>query len=592
MVANFPDGVSTVKLYKEASGGSWDEVATDESNAAGNAYFYDYQVTEPQRLFARKSNGDRTEIDTVAPISKVSFDMQRDCSGNNCGTTATATGVLDPAHAGRVFTLQRQSGSSWVTVTGASPTATGADGKVEIQFPLAGIPQYTARVYRLTSAAVGSSPAVTSSHTLSFIPGPAELGPNVLRVDVDGGKFPTTKGPVYTGDATLSVDGVVTHNQLALEDFGVRGSSTSIYTKRPYKLKFEDKPDVKPFGMTKGKNWSLLASWLDLTLMRDKAALDLGRRLSPTLSWTPDSRFVELFVNDQYRGTYTLTESVKIDGSRVDIDEEKGMIMEVDGASVADSSLGFLSTIGKIAFAFKDPDERKTLDGGGADPTSVTSAKLTAVRNRINALEAKLYSSARVGPNGYAAFIDVPSAIDYYLVKEFTKDHDADFYRSHYFSWNMGGTQTEDHVPTVLDDGKFHFGPVWDFDQSAGAATDTDPVYQYFASPTGWYLRGTGTGARPNYKTHWFVQLFKDPAFEAAVKARWAVVKPKFKQIADTDIAAYKAAIGPGAASDRARWASEPRRYKPHGTTYDAEITYVTKWYKDRYTWMDGQLSN
>ena len=214
VVANFPDGVSTVKLYKEATGGKWDEVATDESNAAGNAYFYDYQVTEPQRLFARKSNGDRTEIDPVAPSSKVSFDMQRDCSGNNCGTTATATGVLDPAEAGRVFTLQRQSGSSWVTVTGASPTATDADGKVEIDFPLAGIPQYTARIYRLTSPAVGSSPAVTSPHTISFMPGPAELGKNVLRVDVEGGKFPTSKGLEYTGhgDAQRNGDVNSTHN--------------------------------------------------------------------------------------------------------------------------------------------------------------------------------------------------------------------------------------------------------------------------------------------------------------------------------------------------------------------------------------------
>ena len=244
VVANFPDGVSTVKLYKEATGGKWDEVATDESNAAGNAYFYDYQVTEPQRLFARKSNGDRTEIDPVAPSSKVSFDMQRDCSGNNCGTTATATGVLDPAEAGRVFTLQRQSGSSWVTVTGASPTATDADGKVEIDFPLAGIPQYTARIYRLTSPAVGSSPAVTSPHTISFMPGPAELGKNVLRVDVEGGKFPTSKGLEYPATATASQDGVVnsTINNFAVEEFGVRGTSTAGYTKRPYKLKFEDSP--------------------------------------------------------------------------------------------------------------------------------------------------------------------------------------------------------------------------------------------------------------------------------------------------------------------------------------------------------------
>jgi hypothetical protein len=62
-------------------------------------------------------------------------------------------------------------------------------------------------------------------------------------------------------------------------------------------------------------------------------------------------------------------------------------------------------------------------------------------------------------------FIDVPSAIDFHLVKEFTKDHDAGFWHSHYFWWDP-----------VVGDGKFHFGPAWDFDAKAavdiGAETD------------------------------------------------------------------------------------------------------------------------
>ena len=31
------------------------------------------------------------------------------------------------------------------------------------------------------------------------------------------------------------------------------------------------------------------------------------------IAWTPQSRYVEMFVNDQYRGSYLMTESVKID---------------------------------------------------------------------------------------------------------------------------------------------------------------------------------------------------------------------------------------------------------------------------------------
>ena len=105
-------------------------------------------------------------------------------------------------------------------------------------------------------------------------------------------------------------------------------------------------------------------------------------------------------------------------------------------------------------------------------------------------------------------------------------------------------------------------------------------------------LRGTGTpsdSGRQLYKTHWFVQLFKDAGFSAAVKARWALVKDEFKKVGDSEVAALKTEIGVGAANDRSRWASEPKRYRSHGT-FNQEIAWVTDWYKKRFTWMDGQL--
>ena len=588
LTANFPSGSFSISLYKETDQDVWSLVEKKPSNSSGNADFLDFPVTGTQRVFARKTNNDRTEVDLISPTPKLS--IRRDCTGNDCSSTATAYGELDPAQEGQVFKLQRQSGTSWVSVTGASPATTGADGKVEIQFPLAGIPQWTARVYRLTS--VGASPAVTSSHTISFMPGPNQLGPNVLRVDVEGGKFPTSKGPEYPAKATASQNGDVNAiiDNFAVEDFGVRGTSTAGYTKKPYKLKFENSPrDTTVFGMGADKSWTLLASFLDQSFVREKIGLDLGRRLnahddgSAGNRWTPDSRFVELFVNDQYRGSYLMTESVKIDRDRVDISSKQGMIMEVDNA--LSSAIDFLSSR-QIVFAFKDPDERKT---GDEVEEGVTDAKVTAIRNRINAFEAKLYSSS--GRDEYKDFIDEEAAVDFNLIKEFTKDNDADFNSSHYFSWDQKIDTTAPLNP--LQDGRFHFGPAWDFDRSAGNVDPDTAGHTYVSSPNGWMLRGTGTpsdSGRQLYRTHWFVQLFKDEGFKAAVKARWAVVRDEFQKVGASEVATLKDAIGVGAANDRNRWASEPKRYRSHGT-FSQEIAWVTDWYKKRFTWMDGQLS-
>ena len=69
VAANFPDGIFMVTLYKETTSGTWTAVGTDESNSSGNAYFPNYAVNGTQRLFARKGNGDRTEVDTLTPTS-------------------------------------------------------------------------------------------------------------------------------------------------------------------------------------------------------------------------------------------------------------------------------------------------------------------------------------------------------------------------------------------------------------------------------------------------------------------------------------------------------------------------------------------
>ena len=577
-LANFPSGTFDVTLYEETSPGVWSFLGVDRTNSSGNAYFHDFEVTGTRNVFAVATTGKRTEVDTIAPTPEVTLSIQRDCTGNNCDPAATASGAIDPAQDGRSFELQYQSGSSWIAV--GNPGTTGPDGKVEIPFSLAGVTQWSARSYRLHSAAGTFGPAV-SSNIIKFMPGPSELGENVLRVDVKDGIFPTTKGPEYEGVATLSTGGTVAHNHVALEGFGVRGSSTAGYVKKPYKLKFLSKPPTGTtvFGMPRAKNWTLLAGFVDRSLVREKVALDLGRDMG-NLGWTPDSRYVEMFVNDQYMGAYLMTESVKIDGDRVDVDETQGMIMETDGVSVANSQLGFKSSKG-IVFAFKDPDERKD---GGNDPKGVTTAKLNAIKTKINAFESKLYSSTT--RSQYPDFIDVPSAIDYYLVKEFTKDFDSDFYRSDYFSWDPSGRLNE-----PLSDGKFHFGPAWDFDRSAGANTDTTTAAKYQASPSGFYIRGTGTSSgHPNYTTHWFVQLFKNTAFKNAVGARWETVKGEFEQAA-ADARAAADDLGPGADNDRNRWAGESRRYKARASTYEGEVNFVANWYEDRFTWMDTQLN-
>ncbi len=137
--ANFPDGTFAVEFYGEGPTDTWTKLATIQSNSSGNAYYNTYEVDGVQWVFARRTNHDRTEIDTLTPSAKPTLSIQRNCNENVCTGNATASGALDPVAAGVPMQLQRLSSGSWVAV--GSPVNTDASGKVAISFSLSGEPQ-------------------------------------------------------------------------------------------------------------------------------------------------------------------------------------------------------------------------------------------------------------------------------------------------------------------------------------------------------------------------------------------------------------------------------------------------------------------
>ncbi len=522
-------------------------------------------------------------IDTVAlGIARI---------GNNFKASGTATAGLP----GRLFALQYKSGSSWVQVPGTNKIEAGSNGELSWTSPVNG-----SKSYRIAGDAVDPTPGAVYSPTVPFTPGPSTLGTNVIYATTDSGGTPTKKGVDYTGTATL-VSGETASAPLDLETIAVRGNSSASKDKKPYKLKFESKQ--KPFGMKSDKTWILLANYQDRTLVRSKVAWDVGKQLSG-LKWNPDSVFTELFLNGKYLGSYQLVQSIKIDSNRVNVNKTTGQILEWDPHwKDGDGTFGFTSFSGQDV-SFKDPDEYKQLEPGddgypGADPEGLSDAKRAALKIKVNNFEKVLYGSdkkrswsgttnntyAPGDPNDWTTYLDLSSAVDYYLAREFTKDQDADMYRSNFFYTNNIDPASSD---------KFFMGPIWDFDRSAGAVTGGSTS---IASTSGWWMRGTGSPAHNTNKIHWYTRLIKDPRFMAALEARWAEKRSVFQAVGATGVDGIVSSIGGSpalgakvAANDLAVWGRGGSRYAFHTSSYSKEITWVKSWYTNRYKWMDGQL--
>ena len=230
---------------------------------------------------------------------------------------------------------------------------------------------------------------------------------------------------------TVTLDGVAHTTEVR-----GRGNSSWGWAKKPYKLKLEE--DAALVGDVAHDEWVLLANYGDRSGLRTATAFAIAAQTR--LAWTPKFRFVDVVLNGQSQGLYMLTEQVEEGGGRVDLPDD-GYLLEFNKRYLRDGEPGFRTKRGS-AIAFKDPDE-------------VTKKQRRQVRRRGVALRAgPLRPGLRRPEDGLPGLRRRGRLIDWYLVEELFANQDSNFQSSVNFSWVPGK--------------RFVFGPVWDFDLSAG----------------------------------------------------------------------------------------------------------------------------
>ncbi len=105
----------------------------------------------------------------------------------------------------------------------------------------------------------------------------------------------------------------------------------------PYRIKFTEKQSV--LGLNDGarcKSWVLLRTFS--TGIRDYFAYDVARIVNDGNYYVTDAQFVQVYVNEDYKGIYVLCEQTQANPNRVDINEAKdgytgtdiGYLVELD----------------------------------------------------------------------------------------------------------------------------------------------------------------------------------------------------------------------------------------------------------------------
>jgi CotH kinase protein len=402
----------------------------------------------------------------------------------------------------------------------------------------------------------GDSPTVAESAA------PAEARPLTLAtLDINTAGQPVALGTYIAASYVVSDANGATLHQGPIEIRG-RGNSTWSLDKKPYRVRLGDAQAL--LGMPSSRHWVLLANHADKTLLRNDVTFELGRSLG--MAWTPRSRDVQVRLNGRYDGVYQLVEHIRIASDRVNIDELEpeitagaaitgGYLLQIDELSRGNARC-FTTRIAQMTVCGEDPEELEVLP-----------AQRNYIAGYVQTAEDALYGAEFASPTrGYAAHIDVDSAIQYYLASELVKNVDGNLRRSTYL-WKPRG-------------GKLHFGPLWDFDLAIGNA-----AYFGATDAQGWYIRSAP----------WFTRMFEDPRFADRVAATWREMKR------DGRLDALLAHVDRRATELRDAQARNFERWPildvnvfanvawPFPNSYDNEVAYLRRFLVERMAWMDAQ---
>lgn len=304
----------------------------------------------------------------------------------------------------------------------------------------------------------------------------------VMWIETEGRKTIDSK-EVYQNASFRFEENVTTRGagDIIVDSVQIKGRGNSSWDerspKKSYRLKFNKK--VSLCGEPEDKSWVLIANYFDKTMLHNMTAYFMG--YLSNLDYTPKCHFVELMLNGSYNGTYLLCEKIKVAKHRVNVGND-GYLLEVDSYAYKESDSRMFST----------PHLPRTVNIKEPE-VEYCDEKYNFISNYVNSAEEALFSDAFTDvENGWQKYLDINSFVDWYIINEIAKNHDAPLITSCYMNLKPGG--------------KLKMGPLWDFDTGFGNID-----YDNNWPAEDWWVR----------KAEWFTRLYEDSTFEKKVKERF-----------------------------------------------------------------------
>jgi hypothetical protein len=347
-----------------------------------------------------------------------------------------------------------------------------------------------------------------------------------------------------------------------------RGNTTWHHDKRPYNIDlvgedWETENPTELLGMPESDEWCLLAFWNDRSLMRFPLASYLGQYMDGMM-WTPRARYVEVWINDDYRGLYSLSEKVQRGDNRIDIKKLDDESTNLSGGYILEATPedGHKSTPLEMASQFKTNRYGINFIFKYPKPKNINAIQRTWIKNHLDEFENVMESNDFKDPtNGYQKYINEESFIDWTILHELSKGCDNLFHASVFVHKDRNG--------------KLNMSAPWDFDLSFGNS-------------------GVYTEDGNWVKTHrWFNRLYQDDRYAQKFNDRYDELMSLFKKIPQILQANYTQLEESGVLEREClKFPQILSDFKSDGegrttpTTYKGHAQFLSEWTMSRHNWI------
>ncbi|MBC8569562.1 CotH kinase family protein [Zongyangia hominis] len=409
----------------------------------------------------------------------------------------------------------------------------------------------------------------------------------LLTLDTQGAAIPGMQREKAFAQSTLQVfDNGTSENRLTDEpkistfaNIKYRGNTSLHFDKKSYLVKLTDKDGNEKgeemLGMPKHDNWILNGPFLDKTLIRNYLCMNISGEM---MEYAPRVRFCELIVNGEYQGVYLLMEQIAQGEDRVDISKYKdgnpftSYIIRADRGDVPENELNNFTKYTHW-MAENTEQTRYVFNIEYPGTSHLTPELVKYIEKDFSAMEKALYSYDYDSDQyGYETFADVDSFVDYFIINEFFQNYDAGLFSTYYYKDVRG---------------KFHIGPVWDFNNAC------DNYVEEVHDGTGFVLQNR----------IWYFMLTKDKGFIDRVVMRYHELRKGL--LSEENLMQYIDGtieyLGPAVERNFSIWGytfdpEQMNRWsvlKPVGrnlTSYDEAVSQLKGFLKKRGDWMDENI--